>query len=389
MGVQFEKIQGNSMMFYLWSLLLAALVLGGVYVTCLLNLYGMFLSGLTNRVPWGIQVVLADYYIGMAVGCIVIAALYEISDKWKDKSFSRIAVYLALLFSIAAGLSMMANQGRIGLALSRSFTHFNSTSLFSIHYIFYFSFGLVCCILLYALLNDKARLSRIISLVGVLLAVALHSGTGFLFGLLPRELYRSPMKPLIYVATGTASGIGAFLLVIVVLNKLTKRKTDFALLNRAGRILALALIAGLCFTAIENIYRSYQAESRQAILFFLFGGFHSVLFWVGWILLGCIAPAAILLRKTAGVAGIVFASILALFGVFLERWLMILPGLISPPDLFPGWEILPESTVMPEGVVGYSISFPEWLQASGIFGLTGFLFLWGLKFLKLIPGKNP
>ncbi len=388
MGIRFEKIKGSSIMFYLWSLLLAALTLGGVYATCLLHDHGMFLSGLTNRIPWGIQAVLADYYIGMAVGCIVIGVLYEIIGNGKYKSFSRIAVYLALLFSIAAILSMMTNQGRIGFALTGSFTHFNPMSLFSIHHIFYFPFGLVCCILLYALLNDKARLSKIISLIGVLLAAALYSGIGFLFGLLPRELYRSPLTPPIYIAAAIASGIGVFLLVTVALIKLTIRELDFGFFDWAGRILAIAVIAALCFSAIENIYRIYQVESRQAALFFLFGGFHSVLFWMGWILLGCITPAYILLRKTTGVPGIVFASTLVLFGVFLERWLMVLPGLMFPPDLFPGWEILPESTVMPEGVVGYSISFPEWLQASGIFGLIGILFLWGLKFLKLLPTET-
>ena len=82
------------------------------------------------------------------------------------------------------------------------------------------------------------------------------------------------------------------------------------------------------------------------------------------------------------------ASVLVAVGVLCKCWLLVLPGLMFPPDLFSGWEIVAESAVTQEGIVGYSSSFPELTQAFGIFGLIGLLFLWGMKFLELVPKET-
>jgi Ni/Fe-hydrogenase subunit HybB-like protein len=66
-----------------------------------------------------------------------------------------------------------------------------------------------------------------------------------------------------------------------------------------------------------------------------------------------------------------------------ERYLIVLPGLTFPPHLFPGWEIT--HGVIPEGVAVYSISLYEILQALGVVGLIGLAFMWGMKFMKLVP----
>ena len=67
------------------------------------------------------------------------------------------------------------------------------------------------------------------------------------------------------------------------------------------------------------------------------------------------------------------------------RFLIVIPGLIHPPELFPGWEV--SGTVLWEGVVNYSISFYEVLQALGVLGIIGFAFLMGLKWLPLAPAE--
>ena len=386
MEIKFEKIEGGSIMFYLWSGLLVLLVLGGIYAASLTHTHGMFLSGLTNRIPWGIQIVLADFYIGMSVGCMVIAALCESVGNTAYRSFPRIAVYLALLFSIAAFLSVISGQGRLGPALIGSFTHFNPASLFSINQALTSTLYIICCIFLYTLLAGKETLAKIISLIGVLWTIVLYSAAGYIYGLFSRELYGALLAPLVYTAAATASGIAAFILVTVAAFKLTKRDLDERYLPRSGRILGIVVIVSLSLVAVENVFRLSGTESLHAALFFLFGGFHSILFWVGFILIGGIAPVYILLRRNAQTPGIMLASILVVFGVLCERWLLILPGLMYPPALFSRWEeIVTESGVAPEGVVGYSVSFVELAQAFGILGLVGLLFLWGVKFLKLVP----
>jgi Ni/Fe-hydrogenase subunit HybB-like protein len=75
--------------------------------------------------------------------------------------------------------------------------------------------------------------------------------------------------------------------------------------------------------------------------------------------------------------------VLVVVGVLFERFLIVVPGLIHPPELFPGMEIT--SSPIWEGVVRYSVSFPEITQALGVAGIIGFAFLAGLKFMPLMP----
>jgi Ni/Fe-hydrogenase subunit HybB-like protein len=176
------------------------------------------------------------------------------------------------------------------------------------------------------------------------------------------------------------------ILVIVVLCRAAKRPLDDELVIWLGRrMLAIFLLVTLYVILIENLHRVYLVGSREAGSFFLFGGFHSVLFWAGLITLGCVIPAILLFVRRTGtsVNWIVFSSILVVIGVLFERFLIVVPGLIHPPELFPGMEIT--SSPLWEGVVEYSVSLPEATQALGVAGIIGFAFLAGLKFMPLMP----
>jgi Ni/Fe-hydrogenase subunit HybB-like protein len=115
-------------------------------------------------------------------------------------------------------------------------------------------------------------------------------------------------------------------------------------------------------------------------------GFNGVLFWGGMILIGFIISAIILFsRKGKQVKWVVGASVLVVFGVLCERYLIVIPGLSHPPDLFPGMEINQAASVYEEGVAAYAPSIYEILQALGVLGFISLLFMGGLKFLKLLP----
>jgi molybdopterin-containing oxidoreductase family membrane subunit len=313
------------------------------------------------------------------------SSLYGVFGKLEYKPFARLAAYLAMLLLIGALLSIFTDQGRMDRVLIQPFAHLNPLSMFSINPFLYISYVLICMVYLYAMLNEKQRLTKTIALVVVLWAIGLHSGTGAIFGYVPRELYSSPLAPPSFVAAALSSGTALMILVILALFKITKRPLDHRLIHWVGHLLAVFIVVALYFIFIENTYRLYKYESREAAHYFLFGGFHSVLFWVGLVGVGSIIPAIILFRKKTGksIPWIAFSAILVVVGVIFERYLIVIPGLTFPPDLFPGWEIT--QSPIPEGIITYSISFPEILQALGVAGLIGLLFMWGMKFMKLVP----
>jgi molybdopterin-containing oxidoreductase family membrane subunit len=386
MEVQFAKIEGKSTPFYVATSLLAFLGIAGVFATYLMHEHGIYLSGMTNRVPWGLQIAMAIFYIGLSAGSLVVSGLYGIFGKAEYKPFARIAAYLAMLFLIAGLLSILTDQGRIDRVFVEPFTHFNLSSMFSINPSLYSGHIMICVIYLWALFKEKGRLTKIASLTVCLWAIGTHTGTGAIFAFVPRELYNSPLLPPSFVAAALSSGAALMILVIVTLFRATKREIDDDLIIWLGRrLLAVFLLCALYVMLIENVHRVYLMAHREAGLFFLFGGFHSVLFWGGLIIFGSIVPAILLFIRRTGtsIPWIVFASALVVFGVLCERFLIVVPGLIHPPDLFPGMEIT--SSVIDEGIVQYNIGFLEFLQALGVLGIIGFAFLVGLRVFPLAP----
>ncbi|MFC1662506.1 NrfD/PsrC family molybdoenzyme membrane anchor subunit [Gemmatimonadota bacterium] len=384
--VEFSKIEGKSVSFYLTAAILAAFGVAGLVATLVMHEHGLYLSGMTNRVPWGLQISMAIFYIGLSAGSLVVSGLYGVFGKMEYKPFARIAAYLAMLFLIAGLLSIFTDQGRIDRVFTKPFTYVNATSMFSINPGLYSGHIMICVLYLWALFKEKGTLTKITSLVVVLWAIGTHTGTGAIFAFVPRELYNSALLPPSFVAAALSSGAALMILVIVTLFRATNRFLDKELIIWMGRrLLSIFIVVTFYVLLIENAHRAYLVESREAGVFFLFGGSHSFMFWLGLIFVGCVVPAVLLFIKRTGtsVPWTVFASTLVVVGVLFERFLIVIPGLIHAPELFPGWEI--RDGVLWEGVVGYHISYLEVLQTLGVIGVIGFAFVVGLKIMPLAP----
>jgi molybdopterin-containing oxidoreductase family membrane subunit len=385
MDIQFESIDGDSWTYRITLIILAAFAVIGFAATLYVIREGIWVTGMNNRIPWGVQIVMAVYYIGLSAGSLVISGLYGVFGKMEYKPFARIAVYIAMLFLIAGLLSILTDQGRMDRVFIQPFVHFNLQSMFSINPLLYSGHILICVIYLWALFTERKKTTKVVATLAFGWAFCVHSGTGAIFGFGARMLYESPLLPAAFVAAAMASGTALMIITIVILFRMTNRHVDDALILWLGRFLAIILLVVLYFLFMENAYRVYVVELREAAIYYLFGGLHSILFWIGLILIGCGIPMFILFRKKTGnsVRWVLIASILVVFGILCERYVIVLPGLMHPPEMFPG--MLVTGTGAPEGYVAYSMGFVEILQAMGVFGVIGFLFVWGLKVFKLLP----
>jgi molybdopterin-containing oxidoreductase family membrane subunit len=386
MEVKFARIEGTSKSFYLTVAILGVLLLAGVYATYLMYAHGMYLSGMTNRVPWGLQISMAIYYIGLSAGSLVVSGLYGIFGKLEYKPFARIAAYLAMLFLMAGLLSIFTDQGRLDRLFVMPFTYFNPTSMFSLNPALYSGHIMICIIYLWALFKEKGALTKVSSLTVVLWAIGTHTGTGAIFALAPRELYSSALLPPSFVAAALASGAALMILVMVGLFKATGRHLDDEIVVWLGRrLLPVFLLSALYVMLIENLHRVYLAGSHEAGMYFLFGGFHSILFWGGLITMGSVVPAVLLFIRRTGtsIRWLVICSTLVVLGILCERYLIVIPGLTYPAEILPGMEIT--ASLAQEGIASYSITIWEVLQALGVFAFVGLAFVLGLKFLRLLP----
>lgn len=385
MDVTFTRIAGHSKGYWASMLVMAGFAAAGVVATFVLIAEGLHLTGMTNRIPWGIQVTFADYYIGLSAGAMLVSGLYGVFGRVRYKPFARLAAFLGMLFLFAGLLSILTDQGRVDRALTQPISHFNLMSLFSINPFLYFGNIVLCIIYLYALIKEKPRLTRIVAVVVVGWGFVLHTGTGAILGFIPRELHQSALLPMCFLAAALASGMAVMILVIVALFRLTKRKLEETLVSALGKYLGVFALVVIYFLLVDIAYRFYLIESREAAEYFLFGGFHSVLFWVGLMLMGCLIPIAILFhpRKGKSLPWVVASAILVVFGVWCERYVLVFPGQTNPPDLFPGMQIT--SSQLVEGYVSYSVTWYEVFQILGVLGVLGILFMLGLRWFRLMP----
>jgi len=385
MEINFARIEGRSDSFRLTTAVLAVLAAAGLIATYILVKEGLYLSGMTNRIPWGVQITMAVFYIGLSAGSLVVSGLYGVFGIRQYKPFARLAAYIAMLFLIAGLLSILTDQGRMDRVFVEPFTHFNLVSMFSINPGLYMGHVFLCVVYLFALLLEMPRLTKIVAVTVVLWAITVHTGTGMILGFIPRELHQSPLLPPSFVVAAIASGAAFMIITIVTLFRLTNRRLDDGLVFWLARLLAVFLIVLFYLLFVENAYRYYLVESREAAHFYLFGGFHSLLFWFGLMITGILIPAIMLFRKRTArsIPTVVFASALVVFGVLCERYVIVIPGQTNPPHLFPGMEIT--SSPIEEGFVHYSISIYEMMQAFGVLGIVGLMFLLGLKYLPLAP----
>ncbi len=386
MAVQFSKIEGKSTSYWVTVALLALFTAGGFAATLIMHYKGLYLSGMSNRVPWGLQISMAIYYIGLSAGSLVVSGLYGVFGKMEYKPYARIAALLAMLFLIAGLLSILTDQGRVDRVFTKPFTYVNVTSMFSINPALYSGHIMICVLYIWALFKEKGTLTKITSLVVVLWAIGTHTGTGAIFAFVPRELYNSSLLPPSFVAAALSSGAALMILVIWGISRATGRHLDDEIIIWLGRrLLSIFLVVTFYVLLIENAHRAYLAYSHEAGMFFLFGGIHSFMFWLGLILIGCVIPAILLFMRRTGtsVRWTVFASTLVVVGVLFERFLIVIPGLIHPPELFPGWEIT--GGMGWEGVASYQVSLLETLQTLGVIGFIGLAFMVALKIMPFAP----
>ena len=100
MEVEFSPLEGKSPQFRVFLLVLLVVAGAGLFATYLFYARGLHLTGLSNRVPWGISIVMAIFYIGLSAGALVLSALSVLSSKKEFQPFARTAVLLAMFLLI-------------------------------------------------------------------------------------------------------------------------------------------------------------------------------------------------------------------------------------------------------------------------------------------------
>ncbi|OGO31253.1 MAG: hypothetical protein A2Z29_09470 [Chloroflexi bacterium RBG_16_56_11] len=385
--MNFVTLDGRSGAYRLTVAILALLTLGGFAGFIISYLAGHQVFGASNAVPWGMPIVMAIYLIGLSAGLHILAFLIYVMHQDRYREVIRAAVFMAIVLIFGAMLFIALDLGRPE-KFWRLFMLFylnNMSSMFAINAIFYTAYFISATIYLVSLLNNMKRFSLVMGMVAFGWAMLTHGGTGAIFGFIAaREPWYSPLSPFEFIFAALTSSLALLIVALVIIYKSTGRLLRQELIVSLGGLVKALLLGMLLLMVIGELTHLY-APSRDAVVYTLTGP-SSWLFWIFLVGLGAVVPLVILFHPRAkkSLSGLVIASVLIVIGIFVKRFYLVIPGAAYPLQYYPG---------KIEGVWGalgtYRFAPVEIALAVGMVAFLACLFILGLKYLELLPAKQP
>ncbi|MBF0784967.1 cytochrome c nitrite reductase subunit NrfD [Muribacter muris] len=181
------------------------------------------------------------------------------------------------------------------------------------------------------LIDIAAKFTNLIELLLALLAVALGAYTGFLLSaLISYPMLNNPVLPILFLASGTSSGIAALLIAILVIGKVSTHSDEVSFLHKFETPTVLCEIL-LLFAFFVGLYFGGGQKTLAAVN--ALSGFWGSVFWIGVVLIGLLFPlitGQIVSEKTKHNKGfIVLLATAGLIGVLCLRYFILYAGQLT------------------------------------------------------------
>ncbi|TNH06830.1 cytochrome c nitrite reductase subunit NrfD [Testudinibacter sp. TR-2022] len=168
-----------------------------------------------------------------------------------------------------------------------------------------------------------------IELILILLSVLLGAYTGFLLSaLVSYPMLNNPVLPILFLASGTSSGIAALLLAAVWCCRESTHSASVSFLHKFETPVVLIELF-LLFAFFVGLYFG-GGQKTVSMVTAIGGGFWSWVFWIGVVLIGLLLPLVLNAVSSAGLKHrkgfIIFTALCTLFGVFCLRFFILYTG---------------------------------------------------------------
>jgi len=348
--------------------------------------HGHIVSGMNNKIVWGLPHVFAIFMIVAASGVLNIGSIGTVFGHATYKIRTPLAGVIAIGL-LSGGLAvLMLDLGRPDRIIIAA-TYFNPTSVFAWNIILYSMFFTLAALYLWTSMEKRMYVwSKPVGFAMFAWRVILTSGTGLIFAfLVVRQAYASALLPPMFIVLSFAWGLAVFLLVQAAMFAWNNKVIDAAILKRMKNLLGLFVISSLYLVAAYHMTNLYFAKQTGFELFILRdGAIYPMLFWGGYILVGSLIPAALV--YTPGLGGsksVVAASAFVVIGSFAFLYVFIIGGQAYPLSIFPGYEV---SSSFGDGQIGkYIPSLSEILLGSGGLAIAYLITLIGTRILNTFP----
>jgi Ni/Fe-hydrogenase subunit HybB-like protein len=342
---------------------------------------GLVVTGLRDYTSWGMYIANFVFFVATSlVGMLISSILGLIGVKW-IKPVGRIAEIIAIAFAAVAGLVIVSDMGRPDrLPFVFLFGRVQSPILWDVTVVTtYFVLSLLLWFLplipdlavaktrlpgrpsllikTYELLSIKwehhedqykilKKAVRILLILIIPTAFAIHTVTSWLFAVTPRAGWDSTIFGPYFISGAFVSGTAALIIAMYFFRvnyKFQNYLTDFHF-EKIARILVLVSIVYLYFNLNEFLVPAYKMKMFDAIhLKELFTGKYAPLFW-GVQIFGLVLPIILLLfRPIRKPLPLFIISLVVLSASWLKRFIIVVPAQAHPylpvQNVPPEWQI--------------------------------------------------
>ncbi len=376
-----------------WALLAILAVVAGIGGLAALYMEhnGHWVTGMSNQIVWGTPHIFAVFLIVAASGALNVASIGSVFGKVAYKPLARLSGLLAAALLIGGLLVLVLDLGRPE-RLVVAMTTFNFRSIFAWNIFLYTGFLAIVIAYLWTMAERKGnRYTKPVGVFAFVWRLALTTGTGSIFGfLVARQAYDSAILAPMFVILSFAYGLAIFILVLMFSFAKEQRPLGDLVLFRLKNLLGVFVAAVLYFTVVYHLTKLYGAKNYDLESWLLLhGGIYTAMFWLGWVLIGTLAPLAILYHPDLGKnrTWIAAACGLVVVGGLATMYVIIIGGQAYPMQMFPGSTIV-ESGFF-DGVGGqaaaYAPTLPEVLLGLGGVAVALLITAVGVRVLQFLP----
>jgi len=344
----FEIITQGSKKYHLWMAFLTLLILGGMYCYSIQIKDGLSVTGMTDRVSWGLYISNFTFLVGVAAAAVMLVmptyVLKDIDFKQAvliGEGLAVAALVMCLAFVIAdmGGPSVLWHMiPGIGVfnfpssMLTWDVIVLNGYLFLNITIPFYILFRH------YQGKKSKKRIYVPGALLSVFWAIAIHLVTAFLYqGLQARPFWNNALLGPRFLASAFAAGPALIIIILAIIRTHTSFKIEDKTLKKIALVVTVAAQINLIML-ISELFKEFYAPTHHSesayYLFFGLDGKTALLPWI-WtaIAMNVVATVILTFHKLRNNFKILFFACGLLFvGIWVEKGFgLIVPGFIPGP----------------------------------------------------------
>ncbi|MCE2611683.1 polysulfide reductase NrfD [Flavobacteriaceae bacterium D16] len=393
-----------------WIGLLLALILTGIAAFIIQVVKGHEVTGMRDNVVWGIYIINFIFFVCLSYSGAFISGILHFLKTPLKNSVMRIVEIITVLSLIIGPIFILLCIGRLD-RLHYLFIYPRIQSPITWDIIAILTDLVGCFIYLYmtfipdfAILRDNGqdqpiwrqklyrflamnyqdtpeqrqrlnKLIRTMSVMIIVLAIVAYSVLAWIFSLTLQPGWNSTIFAPYFIVAGLYSGVGVIIIAMFLVRKYRKldhyiRKIHF---NVAGLVLLIISLLYGYFTFSEYFSRWFSHKVHDInLLNTLFSRYFWEFIFANYI--GVLVPFFIIFfKRFRTIKLITFSSVVAILGLWMNRYLIVVPTLETP--------YIPIQDTRAE-FINYSATWIEWALSLG--GIATFV-LFFMLIVKLVP----